>query len=289
MIDYAELHCISNFTFLDGASHPEELVRQADFLGYSAIALTDECSVAGVVRAHVAARQWSLSLIIGSKFSLADGPSIILLARNRVGYRNLVRLITRARRAASKGNYHLTSSELSASHIVGCLGILLSTPAPAITKTLKKRYAQLKWDTIWLQQLLPNQLWLSVEQPSNGFDQEHLSYLIDISKQTSVPLVATGNVHMHVRSRKKLQDTLTAIRFGTTIHKIKGNLHKNAEQHLRTLRLLEKTYPKNLLRESINISKRCIFSLDQLRYSYPNEFTPKGFTGTNYLHKLTIH
>ncbi len=124
MINYAELHCISNFTFLDGASHPEELVRQADFLGYAAIALTDECSVAGVVRAHVAARQCSLSLIIGSKFSLADGPNIILLAKNRVGYRNLVRLITRARRAASKGNYHLTSSEIFASHIIGCLGKL---------------------------------------------------------------------------------------------------------------------------------------------------------------------
>ena len=100
MIKYSELHCVSNFTFLKGASYPEELVKQAESLGYSAIALTDECSIAGVVKAHIAAKKCSLSLIIGSMFSITDGPSIVLLATNREGYGNLVRLITRARLAA---------------------------------------------------------------------------------------------------------------------------------------------------------------------------------------------
>ena len=143
MIDYAELHCISNFTFLNGASHPEELVRQAKSLGYCAIALTDECSVAGVVKAHIAARDCGLSLIIGSKFLLAGGPNIVLLAKDKIGYRNLVRLITRARRAAPKGNYHLVSGDIQTSHISGCLGILLSDSSPDTEENLKNRYRKL--------------------------------------------------------------------------------------------------------------------------------------------------
>ncbi|SVA91807.1 uncharacterized protein METZ01_LOCUS144661, partial [marine metagenome] len=114
MIDYAELHCLSNFTFLRGASHPEELVQQAHALGYRALALTDECSVAGIVRAHVAARACNLSLIIGSEFLLADGLRVVFLAKNRTGYRNLTRLITRARRAAPKGSYRLLSTDILA-------------------------------------------------------------------------------------------------------------------------------------------------------------------------------
>ena len=130
MIDYAELHCLSNFTFLRGASHPEELVRQAHALGYRALALTDECSVAGIVRAHVAARACNLPLIIGSEFLLADGPRVVFLAKNRTGYRNLTRLITRARRAAPKGSYRLLSTDILAAQITGCLGLLPCNPTP---------------------------------------------------------------------------------------------------------------------------------------------------------------
>ena len=288
MIAYAELHCISNFTFLNGASHPEELVHQAKSLGYCAIALTDECSVAGVVKAHIAARECGLSLIIGSKFLLTGGPNIVLLAKDKIGYRNLVRLITRARRAAPKGNYHLVSSDIQTSHISGCLGILLSDSSPDTEENLKKRYRRLKRDSIWLNRLLPDQVWISVEQLTNGFDHEHLHYLRDISAQTEIPLVATGNVHMHIRSRQQLQDTLTAIRLGTTIHKISAHLNTNAERHLRTLALLEKLYSNNLLYESVNISKNCTFSLNEINYSYPNEFIPSGFTETSYLYQLTV-
>ncbi|MDP6654221.1 MAG: PHP domain-containing protein, partial [Gammaproteobacteria bacterium] len=172
MIDYAELHCLSNFTFLRGASHPEELVQQAHTLGYRALALTDECSVAGIVRAHVAARACNLSLIIGSEFLLVDGPRVVLLAKNRTGYRNLTRLITRARRAAAKGSYNLMSTDILASQITGCLGLLPCDPTPAIKATLRCRYQRLEKSAVWLQKLLPGQVWISVEQSANGFDHE---------------------------------------------------------------------------------------------------------------------
>jgi len=108
---YAELHCLSNFSFLRGASHPEELVARAAGLGYAALAVTDECSVAGVVRAHVAAREHGLKLIVGSEFRLEDGLRCVLLATDRIGYGQLCRLITRARRAAAKGEYRLRRSD----------------------------------------------------------------------------------------------------------------------------------------------------------------------------------
>jgi len=288
LIDYAELHCLSNFTFLRGASHPEELVRQAHALGYRALALTDECSVAGIVRAHVAARACNLSLIIGSEFLLADGPRVVLLAKNRTGYRNLTRLITRARRAAAKGSYRLLSTDILAAQITGCLGLLPCNPTPTIKTTLKCRYRRLEQNAAWLQQLMPGRVWISVEQPANGFDYEHLHYLQNISTRTGIPLVAAGNVHMHVRSRQKLQDTLTAIRLGMTIHEIGHRLSANAERHLRTLPLLGKIYPAKLLRESMNLAQRCTFSLDELHYSYPSEFVPSNLTQTDYLHQLTI-
>ena len=288
MIDYAELHCLSNFTFLRGASHPEELVRQAHALGYRALALTDECSVAGIVRAHVAARACNLSLIIGSEFLLADGPRVVLLAKNRTGYRNLTRLITRARRAAPKGSYRLLSTDILAAQITDCLGLLPCNPTPKIKTTLKCRYQRLEKNAVWLQQLMPGRAWISVEQPANGFDHEHLHHLQIINTRTGIPLVAAGNVHMHVRSRQKLQDTLTAIRLGMTIHEIGHRLSANAERHLRTLPLLEKIYPAKLLHESMNLAQHCTFSLDELHYSYPSEFVPSNLTQTGYLHQLTI-
>ena len=167
-----------------------------------------------------------------------------------------------------------------AAEITDCLGLLPCNPTPKIGKTLKCRYQRLEKNAIWLQQLLPDQVWISVEQPANGFDHEHLYYLQNISARTGIPLVAAGNVHMHVRSRQKLQDTLTAIRLGMTIHEIGHRLSTNAERHLRTLSLLEKVYPAELLYESMNLARHCTFSLDELHYSYPSEFIPGNLTQT---------
>ena len=133
MLEYAELHCLSNFTFLRGASHPEELVKRAQELGYRALALTDECSLAGVVRAHVAAQKHHLPLIIGSEFSLANGPKLVLLATSRYGYRSLTRLVTQARSTTPKGQYRLVTDDMAHEALTDCLVLILcsleSTPS----------------------------------------------------------------------------------------------------------------------------------------------------------------
>ncbi len=287
MMGYAELHSLSNFTFLRGASHPEELVRQALDLGYRALALTDECSIAGIVRAHLAARECGLPLIIGSEFTLADGPRLVLLATSHSGYRCLVQLITRARCSAPKGQYRLTIDDVSGQSLNDCLGLLLCDPGPVPTAELSRHNEALELDTGWLGEILPNRAWISVEQPSNGCDRQHLDCLRSVSNRTGIPLIATGNVHMHTRERQCLQDTLSAIRQGITVTHGKGYFHSNAERHLRSLPLLRRTYPAELLDETVAIADQCRFSLDSLQYQYPAESSPDTPNPTAYLRQLT--
>src|SRR5438477_3020866 len=195
---YAELHCISNFTFLRGASHPEELVLRAQELGYAALAITDECSLAGVVRAHVEAKQSKLPLIIGSEFRLDDGLRFVLLATDRASYGNLSALITRGRRNAAKGSYRLTRSDI-AEGVAGCLALWLPGSTPDIEAVR------------WLSSRFPHALWITVERLLGADDVQRCERLAEIGAATGLPLVAAGDVHMHSRDRRALQDTLTAI------------------------------------------------------------------------------
>lgn len=272
--NYVELHAISNFTFLRGASHPEELVTRAYKLGYRALALTDECSLAGVVRAHIAARDHSLHLIIGAEFSLVDGPRLVLLATNRRGYGNLSELITRSRRAADKGTYHLTRADL-VNGVPECLTLLIPGLQPD---------AEAVW---WARHTFPDRTWLALELLCGPDDTARLKQLQQLSKDTGVPLTAAGDVHMHIRSRRALQDTLTAIRLGTTVNKAGHHLYPNGERHLRNLDELAGLYPAELLAETVRIAERCRFSLDELRYEYPKELVPPGETPKSHLRKLT--
>lgn len=287
MINYAELHCISNFTFLRGASHPAELVRQAAHLGYTALALTDECSVAGVVRAHVAAVEHGLHLIIGSEFNLIDGQQLVLLARNRNGYRQLVQLITQSRRAAPKGHYQLSLSDIGEGRLSDCLALLPCDPNLTVEDDLKERYTSLTQHADSIKTLMPGCTWLALEQSTSGFDRQHLTALRTIGKKLSLPLVATGNVHMHSRSRQPLQDILTTIRLGTTVDAAGHCLFSNGERHLRSPILLQRLYPPALLQQSLTISEQCSFSLTELHYQYPQEFIPQQLNAAEYLRKLT--
>ena len=287
MINYAELHCISNFTFLRGASHPAELVRQAVHLGYTALALTDECSVAGAVRAHVAAVEHGLHLIIGSEFKLTDGQQLVLLARNRNGYRQLVQLITQGRRAAPKGHYQLSLSDIGEGRLSDCLALLPCDPNLTTKDDLKERYTLLTQHADSIKTLMPNCTWLALEQSTSGFDHQHLTALRSIGKQLSLPLVATGNVHMHSRSRQPLQDILTSIRLGTTVDDAGHHLFSNGERHLRSPVLLQRLYPRALLQQSVVISEQCSFSLTELRYQYPQKFISQPLNAAEYLRKLT--
>jgi error-prone DNA polymerase len=271
---YAELHCLSNFTFLRGASHPEELVARAHELGYVALAITDECSLAGVVRAHVAAKQRGLKLIVGSEIRLADGPRLVLLATSRDGYGNLSGLITRGRRAAVKGDYLLNRADLEQG-LPGCLALLLPDAEPDV------EHAH------WLAQRFPDSSWLAVELLLGADDGARLDSLRQLSKASGLPLVAAGDVHMHAASRRALQDTLTAIRHGVKLAEAGLALHPNGERHLRAPARLARLYPPELLAETVNIADRCDFSLDSLRYEYPRELVPAGETPHGYLRRLT--
>jgi error-prone DNA polymerase len=272
---YAELHALSNFTFLRGASHPEELVVRAVELGYSALALTDECSVAGVVRAHQAAKRTALQFIVGSEFRLEDGLQLTLLATDRASYGRLCRLITRGRRAAEKGSYCLTREDLVASDLIGCLALWLPGAQPEAA------------DGEWLGRLFPDRAWLAVELLRNGDDRARLAKLMEIGARCRLPLVAAGDVHYHVRERRALQDLVTAIRLNTPITAAGYELQSSGERHLRTLRQLERLYPRSLLDETAQIAAQCRFSLDELRYEYPEELVPPGETPASQLRKLT--
>jgi error-prone DNA polymerase len=272
-MSYAELHCLSNFTFLRGASHPAELVGRARELGYAALALTDECSLAGIVRAHVAARDCGLALIIGSEFTLADGLRLVCLATSRQGYGALARLITRARRAAPKGRYVLDRSDLE-DGLDECLVLWLPGPLPAVE------------EGTWLRERFAGRLWVAVELPMAGTDRERLAWLETLANELRIPAVASGDVHMHQRRRRALQDTLTAVRLKTTVARAGLALHPNGERLLRPLARLRELYPQALLDATLEIAGRCHFSLDEIRYEYPDEVVPQGQLPAAYLREL---
>jgi error-prone DNA polymerase len=273
---YAELHALSNFTFLRGASHPEELVETATALGYEALAITDECSMSGIVRAHAAAKKSGLKkLIIGSELRLRSGRKLVVLAQNINGYAALCQLITNARRAAEKGSYELTRLDFE-NGLPGCL--VLWVPDTKLSLDVEDH---------WIRETFRDRLWIAVELLADGRQQEQLNKLRAEGERLNLPLVATGDVHMHVRTRRILQDAVTAVRAGTTIDKAGFALYANGERHLRSLAVLEHTYPADLLAESVRIADSIDFSLDELRYEYPNELIPDGESAGSYLRELT--
>ena len=275
---YVELHALSNFSFLRGASHGEELVNQAKALGYRGLAITDECSLAGVVRAHIAAKEAGLPLIIGTELNLSDGLKLVALATDRSSYGNLSRLISKARRAGAKGSYALTREDLQG-ELNGCLIIWLPAAKPAQQERSEGR---------WLRERFAARVWIGVELLTGGGDARRLEWLQTLGNTLQLPCVACGDVHMHKRSRRALQDVLTAIRVGTPLKEAGFALYPNGERHLRPLARLRELYPAALLAETLAIAERCRFSLDELRYEYPEEIVPAGETPTSHLRSLTL-
>jgi len=272
---YAELHCLTNFSFLRGASHPEELVARAAALGYAALAITDECSVAGVVRAHVAAKDHGLKLLVGTEIRLADGPKLVLLATNRTGYGNLSELITKGRRSAEKGSYRLTRADLDEG-LPDCLALL--APDAATGDPVSAR---------WLAERFPGRAWIAAELHCGPDDRARLAGLRELARAAGIPLVAAGDVHMHVRSRRRLQDLLTAVRLGKPVRECGHALFPSGEHHLRLRMRLAQLYPPELLAATLCVAEACAFSLDELRYEYPEELVPAGETPATWLRKLT--
>jgi len=285
---YAELWCLSSFSFLRGASQPEELVQRAHALGYAALALADECSMAGMVRAHVAAKELGLKLIVGAQFEVAvpedpggPGPfTLVVLAQNMNGYGNLCEFITRLRRASEeKGAYALPIGEIDGRALADCL--VLAAPKRGSTPE------QLIATARWLLQHFTGRCWFAATQLRQLDDEAWLHQLHEASEHTAIPLVAAGDVHMHARSRKPLQDVMTATRLGRPLTECGLDLQPNAEQHLRTRLRLGLAFPAELMEETLRVAEQCHFTLDELRYQYPSEVVPDGETPTSHLRRLT--
>ena len=270
---YVELHCISNYSFLRGASHPEELVARAAELGYTALALTDECSFAGVVRAHQEAKRRNLKLLMGTEIRLRDGPRLVLLARNRRGYAQLCRLITRGRRRAEKGRYELYRADVEQG-LEDCLALLL------LPRQEKEAAAD------WFRARFAGRGWLALALLRDGRDRALLDQARELSAAHDLPLAAVGQVLMHRRGRRALRDLLTAIRHGCTVEELGWRALANGERHLRTLDDLAALYPPELLEQTLVIAGQCDFSLDELAYEYPDDVTPPGMSAQDYLRAL---
>ncbi len=275
--DYAELHCLSNFSFQRGASHPRELVERARVLGYRALAITDECSLAGVVRAWQevnAHKGIPLQLLIGSEFTLDDGLKLVLIAPDRQAYGDLSELITVGRRAAGKGEYRLTREDVAAfAHRLLALWVPSAQPDTN--------------DADWFRSLFEDRVWIAVELLQGPDDKARLAQLRWLSEYAGLPCVAAGDVHMHVRSRRALQDVMTALRVHKPVAECGHALFPNGERHLRSRLRLSMVYPADMLAETLQIAQRCTFDLGDLRYEYPDELVPDGMTPAGYLKALT--
>jgi len=273
-MQYAELHCVSNFTFLRGASHPQELVNTASSLDYQALAITDECSLAGVVKAHVAALDCRLPLIIGSEFQI-DGHKIIALVTNRQSYSELSGLITLARRRSKKGEYRLEWQDLEC-NLNNALVIWIPCGNSETDNAIGQQLST------WFS----GRLWLGIEHLLDGNESTQYYYFRNLAAMWEIPMVACGDVHMHVKERQNLQDTLTAIHHNCSVMELGKRRFANAERRLRSLSYLKKLYPPALLAETIVIAKRCQFSLEELRYEYPSEVVPDHLTPAEQLRYL---
>nr|WP_201279874.1 error-prone DNA polymerase [Pseudomonas asturiensis] len=276
--DYAELHCLSNFSFQRGASSAQELFQRAERHGYAALAITDECTLAGIVRAWQASKDRGLPLIVGSEMQIEKGPKVVLLVEDLIGYQALCRIITVARRRAKKGEYRLLRDDIEVSSS-GLLAIWL----PDIDGDAQACLEQGRW----LCGRFAERLWLGIELHRGPDDEQRLADLLALAKSLSIPAVACGDVHMHARGRRALQDTMTAIRHHTTVAEAGHRLFANGERHLRTKDALAELYPDWLLAESIRIAQRCSFDLKDLKYEYPQELVPKGQTPSSWLRELT--
>ena len=301
---YAELHCRTNFSFLTGASQPEELAARAHALGYAALAVTDECSLGGVVRAHDQAKRLGLHFIVGAEMKLSRaaepasaGPRLVLLAMSRRGYGNLSQWITVARRRAPKGQYQALMSDLEGrvphlptlAGLPDCLALLYTPEVLASDQSFETLFAHALWLKTWFGSGVGVESRAALALPV--LLHPHDALLVDlvqrVSALTGLPIVAVGSVLMHTRSRKPLQDALTATRLKCTVAEAGHALSPNAEAHLRPRSRLGALYRPEWLAATLALAGRCAFSLDELRYEYPREIVPDGHTPASWLRELT--
>jgi len=274
---YAELQVTTNFSFLRGASHPDELVLTAAALGHSAIAITDRNSLAGVVRAHHAAKQVGLRLVVGGRLDLRDGTSLLVFPEDRAAYGRLARLLTLGKRRAPKGECHLDYADVVA-HGEGQIVVGLPSEANGMADFASRVATGFQ-----------GRAYLAVHHLYRGDDACRVDHLAAFGERAGLPLVATNDVLYHLPERRPLQDVLTCIREGCTISEAGYRLAANAERHLKPPQEMARLFRRHedAVERSLEIVERCRFSLDELRYEYPEEPVPEGQTPQQRLVELT--
>ena len=270
MTAYAELQVTSNFSFLRGAAHPEELVAQAANIGLAAIAITDRNTLAGVVRAHLAARETGIRLVVGARLDFTDAQSLLCLPTDRAAYGRLSRLITLGRRRAPKGECHISLDDFL-DHADGQLAIAL----PPETRLSNAEFAG---HLSKLARALPERCYLAGHNLLQGGDQRHLAALAAMANDHALPLIATNDVHYHTPQRRDAQDVLSAVREHCIVERAGFRLFPNAERHLKSadhMTQLFHHYP-DAVTHTLDIVEQCHFSLDELIYEYPDDEAPPG-------------
>tara|TARA_B100000575_G_C23140766_1_gene663767 strand:- start:97 stop:3357 length:3261 start_codon:yes stop_codon:yes gene_type:complete len=283
-IEYSELICRSNFSFLKSGSSPEEIIERAKYLGYKSIAITDEVSVAGLVRAYKTAKQNNIKLIYGSQFWIREKKSslffnLVLLVKNKIGWQELCKLITKARGRSEKNFYHLTTKSIRPKDVENCFALLLLPSSPSLE--LKKLQNILHW--------LKNSFQCRALAYSNNLEARTpicQRKLLEFSNENDIRVTATSNVCISQKSLKPLLDVLTSIRLGIPLHRCGYRISKNSEQYLREKKTLSNLYLDTFLRNSICIENECNFSLDEITYKYPANLAPKNVNNGQWLKYL---
>jgi error-prone DNA polymerase len=279
MTGYAELQATSNFSFLRGASHPQELVAAAKGLGLAALALTDRNSLAGVVRAHVAAKEVGLSFIVGARLDLEDGTSFLAWPGDRAAYGRLTRLLTVGQRRAEKGRCLLRLDDVVEFQEGLILALLPPEgwPGEAFEATLALSRRR-----------LPGALYLAAQRRFARSDRARLARLADLARRHGAPLLATNDVLYHHPARRRLQDVLTCVREKCTLAEAGFRLAANAERHLKDPEEMLRLFAghERAVERTLEVARAARFSLDELRYEYPEEPVPEGATADAHLSKL---
>ena len=287
MPGYAELQVTTNFSFLRGASHPEEMVRTAAELGLAAVAVNDRNTLAGVVRAHVAARETGMRLVVGARLDLVDAPSVLCLPRDRTAYGRLSRLLTIGRRRAPKGSCEIGLADLL-DHAAGQILIALPPETPPATQD-GRIDAGFEDHLVSLRRRIGPAVHLAASHLYRGNDRAWIDRLAAIAARAETPLVATNDVHAHGPERRRLADVLSCIREHCTIDQAGYRLAANAERHLKPAAEMNRLFRghEDAVARSVEIADACTFSLEMLRYEYPDDEAPPGTTPQGELERLT--
>src|SRR3990170_2417946 len=319
MTRYAELEVTTNFTFLNGGSHPEELVATARALGLEAIAVTDRNTLAGIVRAHLAAKEVGIKFIVGVRLDLQDAPNLLVYPTDRAAYGRLCRLLTLGQRRAEKGECTLFLDDVAA-HAEGLIfialppedfpsslssfeGRLRRPPQDDGASTVSERHPEVRaqraskdepdfeTELRRIKEALGarTRLYLAARHSYRGDDKARIAGLAELAARTGTPLIATNAVLYHAPHRRPLQDVLTAIREKCTVQEAGLRLEANAERHVKSAKDMARLFAghEDALRRSVEIAQSCTFSLDELRYQYPDEPVPEGKTPQSHLEDLT--